>query len=252
MSRALRPDPWATLRAFTAARIGLGRAGNALPTRELLDFGLAHALARDAVHVALDTAALERTLGADGFEHVSVHSAASDRPQFLRRPDLGRQLDAPSRERLQALTTQPATDAVLVVADGLSARAVLGHALPLLRALRPLLADVCLAPIVIADQARVALGDEIGALLNAAQVVMLIGERPGLSSPDSLGIYLTHRPRPGLTDADRNCISNVRPEGLPPTVAARRLAWLMRAARALGKSGVGLKEDSSGADRLTP
>ena len=252
MSRALSPDPWARLRAFTAARIGLGRAGNALPTRELLAFGLAHALARDAVHIALDVAALECELDADGFAHVTVHSAASDRSHYLRRPDHGRQLDPSSRERLQALTPASTPDAVLVIADGLSARAVNCHALPLLHALRPLLSDWTLAPIVIAEQARVALGDEIGVLLNAAQVVMLIGERPGLSSPDSLGIYLTHGPRAGLTDADRNCISNVRPEGLPPAAAATRLAWLMRAAGELGRSGIGLKDDSSGTDFLMP
>ena len=252
MSRALRADPWASLRAFTAARIGLGRAGNALPTRELLAFGLAHAQARDAVHVALDTAALQRELDADGVTHVAVHSAAADRPHFLRRPDLGRQLDAPSCERLLALPAGQMPDAVLVIADGLSARAVHSHALPLLRALHPLLADWQLAPIVIAEQARVALGDEIGALVKAAQVVMLIGERPGLSSPDSLGIYLTHGPRVGLTDADRNCISNVRPEGLPPAAAAARLAWLMRAAHEMGRSGIGLKDDSAGRDALAP
>lgn len=251
MSRAPRPDPWERLRAFTAARIALGRAGHGLPTAELLRFGLAHAQARDAVHVPLDADALVRDLAAEGQPAVVVHSRAADRASYLRRPDLGRMLDDDSRQRIAAMRPEVPPDVVLVVADGLSSRAAGCHAVPLIRALRPLLADWRFGPTVVARQARVALGDEIGALLAARQVVVLIGERPGLSSPDSLGLYLTHDPRPGRTDAERNCISNVRPEGLPADAAAARLAWLMGAAQRLGATGVRLKDDSRAGSALS-
>ncbi len=237
-------DPWHRLRALTTARIALGRAGGSLPTRELLAFGLAHAQARDAVHQPLDVAALGQALDGRGLAHLPAHSAAAERSEYLRRPDLGRRLDDDSRRRLAAAAPASPPDLVLVLADGLSATAVQRHALPLLDALRPRLAEWTLGPIVIALQARVALGDEIGTLLGARQLVMLIGERPGLSSPDSLGIYLTQAPRPGRVDAERNCISNVRPDGLAYEQAAARLAFLMRGAHALGRSGVELKDDS--------
>jgi ethanolamine ammonia-lyase small subunit len=239
-------DPWHALRRFTAARIALGRAGSSLPTREVLAFGLAHAQARDAVHHRLERGVLEAALAAAGLAPViHVHSAAPDRAHYLRRPDSGRRLDDASRERLAAATPGDAPDVVLVVADGLSALAAERHAVPVITALRPLLAGWRIGPVVVAEQSRVALGDEIGVALRARQVVMLIGERPGLSSPDSLGLYLTHGPRPGLTDAERNCISNVRPEGLAYPLAAARLAHLLAGARALGKSGVALKDDSA-------
>jgi len=241
-----KPDPWSALRRHTGARIALGRSGDSLPTSALLEFGLAHALARDAVHLPLDGAALAAALDAAGLAHLAVHSQATDRATYLRRPDLGRQLAPESLGALEKAAQGPAAapDLVFVIADGLSSLAVARHALPLLQTSLELLPGWSIAPVVIAEQARVALGDAIGAALGAATVVVLIGERPGLSSPDSLGIYLTHRPRPGLTDADRNCISNVRPEGLPYDLAARKLAYLLDGARRLGRSGLALKDDS--------
>lgn len=238
------PNPWSALRQHTPARIALGRSGDSLPTRALLEFGLAHALARDSVHLPLDGAALAAALDAAGLPHLAVHSQAVDRSTYLRRPDLGRQLTADSRAALKKAAPSAAPDLAFVIADGLSSLAVTRHALPVLHASLELLPGWSMAPVVIAEQARVALGDAIGEALGAATVVVLIGERPGLSSPDSLGIYLTHCPQPGLTDADRNCISNVRPEGLPYAAAARKLAYLLDGARRLGRSGLALKDDS--------
>ncbi len=237
-------DPWLQLRRFTQARIALGRAGSSLPTRAVLDYGLAHARARDAVQLPLERDKIIAQLDAAGFEHVAVRSAACDRPTYLRRPDLGRKLDEASRNCLHELKLPEQPDLVFVIADGLSSCAVAAHAVPLLQAVVPHLPGWCVAPVVIAEQARVALGDEVGEILNAGQVVMLIGERPGLSSPDSLGIYLTYAPRTGRTDAERNCISNVRPEGLGYPMAARRLLYLLNEARLLKLSGVNLKDDS--------
>ncbi|WP_454732551.1 MULTISPECIES: ethanolamine ammonia-lyase subunit EutC [Cupriavidus] len=245
MSRKLtQPNPWQRLRQFTAARIALGRAGNSQTTETVLAFGLAHAQARDAVHLPLARADIEQALAAAGFASVPVHSAAADRQHYLRRPDLGRRLDDDSRARLAQARPAEAPDVVFVIADGLSALAAGRHGVPLLLAARARLPGWSIGPVVVAEQARVALGDEAGHLLGARQVVMLIGERPGLSSPDSLGIYLTHAPRPGRSDAERNCISNVRPEGLPYAQAADKLAFLLRGALALGRSGVDLKDDS--------
>lgn len=239
-------DPWTALRALTPARIALGRSGAALPTAEVLAFGLAHAQARDAVHVALDSAALLEGLETAGWPACAVASAVPDRATYLRRPDLGRQLDAASRQHLQTLAAA-ACDLAFVVADGLSALAVQSHALALLNASRSLLDPrLRLAPVCVVQQGRVAIGDEIGALLRARLVAVLIGERPGLSAPDSLGVYLTCGPRPGRTDAERNCLSNVRPAGLPIADAARKLAWLVHTALARGITGVSLKEESEG------
>lgn len=249
------PDPWHALRRHTSARIALGRSGDSLPTSALLEFGLAHALARDAVHLPLDVAALATELEAAGLPHLAVHSQAGDRSTYLRRPDLGRLLAPDSRASLEkAASSATPPDLAFVIADGLSSLAVTRHALPLLQASLELLPDWSMAPVIIAEQARVALGDAIGQVLGAGTVVVLIGERPGLSSPDSLGIYLTHGPRPGLSDADRNCISNVRPEGLPYAAAARKLAYLLAGARRLGRSGIALKDDSGpeGAASLAP
>lgn len=244
-------DPWVDLRRHTPARIALGRAGTSLPTAELLRFAAAHAQARDAVHVPLDVAALRAALQADGWQPVEVHSRAPLREAYLRRPDWGRRLDAASAERLQAAAAGP-VDLALVLGDGLSAVATQRHAAPLLRALREALAGaLTIAPPVVALQARVALADEIGALLQARLVLIVLGERPGLSSPDSLGAYLTHAPQVGCHDAQRNCVSNIRPEGLPPEVAAQRLAWLLREALRRRISGIGLKDDSATA-LLTP
>jgi len=247
MSRPPVDDPWQTLRRFTPARIALGRSGASLPTAEILRFGLAHAQARDAVHLALDVAALDAVLRPRHGESVVVHSLAPDRATYLLRPDLGRRLDEASADRLArtAAARRDGWDLAFVIADGLSALAVQHHAPALLDVLVPRLpADCTVAPPVIAVQGRVALGDEIGELLGARLVAILIGERPGLSSPDSLGVYLTWAPKRGRHDAERNCVSNVRPEGLGYDAGAMKLAWLMKEARHLQLTGVGLKDRS--------
>lgn len=238
-------QPWAALRRYTAARIGLGRAGASVPTAAHLAFQHAHAEARDAVHLPLDVQALQAGLRALGEAPLQVQSRAADRATYLQRPDLGRRVDDDGATRLASLLSS-ATDLAFVLADGLSALALQRHALPLFGALRErLLAEGgwTWAPPVIATQARVALGDEVGALLNARCVVVLIGERPGLSAPDSLGVYFSWAPRVGLVDAQRNCISNIRPEGLPPPVAAAKLHGLLREARTRQLSGVALKDE---------
>jgi ethanolamine ammonia-lyase small subunit len=246
-------NPWTRLRSFTKARLALGRAGDSLPTSEVLEFSLAHAQARDAVHNALDVETLANNLTTSGFESIAVQSAVRDRAEYLRRPDLGRRLNDRSRSRLtdchsernaQRAVEEPAVSIVFIIADGLSAIAPERHAVPVLREITSKLESWSIAPIIIATQARVALGDEIGALLKAEMTIMLIGERPGLSSPDSLGIYLTYKPHIGCTDADRNCISNVRPEGLSYEAAAHKLHHLMLAARRTGQSGIALKDES--------
>lgn len=229
------------LTALTMARVGLGRTGASMPLNEVLRLGEAHAAARDAVHHRLDTAEIGRQLDALRLPWVEVASAARDRREYLGRPDLGRRLKEPSRERLQAAVE---CDLAVVVADGLSALAVTRHAVPLLATVLPMLDGWTLAPVAVATQARVALGDEIGERLRARLCVVLIGERPGLSSPDSLGVYLTFAPRKGRTDAERNCISNVRPEGLPYAEAAVRLAYLLKESRHRKLSGVTLKDES--------
>ncbi|MEH3144780.1 MAG: ethanolamine ammonia-lyase subunit EutC [Methylobacterium frigidaeris] len=236
---------WRRLAALTPARIALGRAGAGLPTREVLRFGLAHAQARDAVHAELDVAAVRAGLDGLGLDSVTVSSAADDRATYLRRPDLGRRLAPGAAAPLGAAAAGP-VDLAVVVADGLSARAVHEGAVPLLAALVPAsrASGWSLAPVVIARQARVALGDAVGAALRARAVAVLIGERPGLSSPDSLGLYLTFAPRPGRSDAERNCISNVRAAGLKPELAAFKLHWLIGQALARGLTGVALKDES--------
>ena len=239
------PDPWAALRAHTPARIALGRTGASLPTAEVLRFAAAHARARDAVHQALDTDALAAALQADGWAVHHLASAAPDRATYLRRPDLGRRLAPPSATALQALALPP-PDLALVLSDGLCATAAQQHGLELLGHLRTALAGaLSLSPVLLATQARVALGDEVGELLAARAVLVLLGERPGLSSPDSLGAYLTFAPRLGRSDAERNCVSNIRPAGLAPERAATRLAWLVREALRLRLTGVALKDGSA-------
>lgn len=238
-------QPWAVLRRYTAARIALGRAGASLPTAAHLAFQQAHAEARDAVHAALDAEALLAGLRALGEAPLQLRSRAADRAVYLQRPDLGRRLDDASAAALGGLQLQ-ATDLAFVLADGLSALALQRQALPLLTALRERLlreGGWTWAPPVVATQARVALGDEVGALLKARCVVVLIGERPGLSAPDSLGVYFSWAPRVGLVDGERNCISNVRPEGLPPAVAAAKLHALLAQARTRQLSGVALKDE---------
>ena len=238
-----RPDPWQGLRAFTAARIALGRAGGSIPTRPLLEFRLAHARARDAVGRELDADAVGRVLGERGWAVRQLESAAPDRRAFIQRPDLGRILGDASRAALESKPDAP-HDAVVVIADGLSALAAERHAAPLLDALRPRLDGWRLAPACVVRHARVAIGDEIGALVGARLAIVLIGERPGLSAPDSLGVYLTWEPLPGRTNAERNCISNIRPEGLGYALAAHKLFYLMTAARGRRLTGVDLTEEA--------
>lgn len=246
------PDPWADLRAHTAARLALGRAGHALPTHELLRFGLAHAQARDAVHVALDAPALAARLQSDGWSTLHARSRAADRATYLLRPDLGRQPDDDDAAALEAARGD-GCDLALVIADGLSSAATARHAAPLAAAIRAQAPDGWrLGPAVVATQARVALGDAIGERLGARLVAVLIGERPGLSAPDSLGLYLTWQPRTGRSDAERNCISNIRPEGLPVDAAAARLWWLCQEARRLALTGVALKDRSGQARVAAP
>ena len=241
----LQPDPWHQLKSFTRARIAIGRVGSSLPTKEILDFGLSHAMARDAVHLALDVDALESSIQAQGFDTLQVHSKAHDRATYLLRPDWGRRLNEQSLSQLQTLKPSNPVDFLIVVGDGLSSLAVSRHVLPMLTELQKQLPKEWSASrVVIASQARVAIGDEIGQTLNAKMVAMLIGERPGLSSPDSLGLYLTYAPKVGLTDADRNCISNVRPEGLQYAAAGKKLVWLAKEAMRLKVTGVALKDES--------
>ena len=244
-------DPWAGLRSLTPSRIALGRAGHALPTREVLRADEAHARARAAVHAPLDVESLCSRLAAlpGSPPPLRVASAAPDRQAYLLRPDLGRRLSAESRQQLAALAADTAgCDLAIVVGDGLSTSAVQRHAIDVVAAIRAACPDeVTLGPTVVATQARVALGDEIGHLLGARLVAMLIGERPGLSCQESLGIYLTWQPQPGRTDAERNCLSNIHPGGLSAANAAARLWWLAREARRLATTGVALKDRSSSA-----
>lgn len=246
--RPARLDPWAQLRRLTPARIALGRAGTSLPTAALLDFQFAHAQARDAVHLAFDADALEARASALGWETLVLHSAAADRDEYLQRPDLGRRLDEASASEVRghAATRGGRHDACIVVADGLSALAVHEHAAPMLQRVQAHAREQAwsLAPLCLVGQGRVAVGDEIAELLGARLCVVLIGERPGLSSPDSLGIYLTWAPRVGLADAARNCISNIRGAGLSYDTAMHKLAWLMGEAIRRQLSGVQLKDEA--------
>ncbi|WP_372238681.1 ethanolamine ammonia-lyase subunit EutC [Pseudomonas sp. 91RF] len=241
-------NPWLELRRLTPARIALGRTGTSLPTRAQLDFQFAHAQARDAVHLPFDHAGLSAQLAERQLDSLLLHSAATDRNSYLQRPDLGRKLSDQSAQTLReyALAHPGGVDLVMVVADGLSALAVHRHTLPFISRLEEQMTadEWSIAPVVLVEQGRVAVGDEIGQLLGAKMVVMLIGERPGLSSPDSLGLYFTYNPKVGLTDAYRNCISNVRLEGLSYGMAAHRLLYLMREACRRQLSGVNLKDEA--------
>jgi ethanolamine ammonia-lyase small subunit len=235
---------WTGLRRLTAARIGLRRAGASLATRDMLDFQLAHARARDAVRAPLNEEKLTADLAGLGIPVISIASAAADRQTYLMRPDLGRRLAAGAVAALEPHRGD--YDAVFVIADGLSARAVQLHAQPVLsRTLPALRADGWkIAPLVIVRHGRVAAGDAVATMLSAKCVAVLIGERPGLSAPDSMGAYLTWQPHTGTSDAGRNCISNIRPEGIDYDAAAFKLAHLLRAMRTRGLSGVALKDDS--------
>ncbi len=233
---------WIDLRRFTPARVALGRVGNGLPTSAHLDFQAAHAAARDAVHTPLDVATLLADLEATGLPGIAVRSEAPDRRTYLLRADLGRRL----RDHA-AIPSLPGA-MLFVICDGLSATAVQRHAVTVLRHVVPRLSGA-VAPIIVAEQGRVALGDTIGEAMGAEAVAVLIGERPGLSAADSLGIYLTWQPHRGRTDAERNCISNVRPEGLPPEAAGDKLLWLIGAMRRVRLTGVALKDEQPGALR---
>jgi ethanolamine ammonia-lyase small subunit len=241
-SRSLRD-----LRELTPARVGLGRSGASMPTEALLELTLDHARARDAVHAVFDVFSLVSGLGGLGLRPVQVSSQARDRKEYLRRPDLGRMLDPPSKHLLANRDGGPCQLAI-VVGDGLSPSAVNAHAVELVRSLIPRLAadGIEIDRTVVASGARVALGDEIGAIVGARMMVMLIGERPGLSAPDSLGAYLTFAPKPGLTDAERNCVSNIHGSGLGYDEAAVRIAWLIREGLARKVTGVALKDESGG------
>ncbi len=236
------PVLWRDLRRFTPARLALGRAGNGLPTQAHLAFQAAHAAARDAVHAELDTEALAADLAATNLSSFLVQSACPDRRTYLLRPDLGRRLA--ENQSLPPCPPSVPTDIAFVICDGLSATAAQHHAAPLLAEVMPALGQS--GPVVIARQGRVALGDAIGAAMGAQAVVVLIGERPGLSSPDSLGAYLTWNPRPGRTDAERNCISNIRSEGLAIPDGGEKLLWLIAAMRRLRLTGIGLKDEQPG------
>jgi ethanolamine ammonia-lyase small subunit len=233
-----------TLRMHTPARVALARAGSAIATQPQLQFQLDHALARDAVHARLDVPGLIAALTAMRLDAIPLRSAIPSGPDerraYLRRPDLGRRLSPESAASLRP--AKPVPDLVFAIADGLSALAIERHALPLLEATLPLLADWRIGPVCVVQQGRVAIGDEIGELLSARALVMLIGERPGLSAADSLGVYLTWNPRAGRTDAERNCISNIRQEGLSYADAAQRVLTILIGARNLGSSGVNLRE----------
>ena len=233
------------LRDLTPARVGLGRAGASMPTKALLEFTLDHARARDAVHAGFDVSAVLAGLGDLGLEALGVCSCARSRKDYLRRPDLGRTLDPASRHLL-ASHSGGSCQLAIVVGDGLSPAAVNAHAVALVRSLVPQLAadGIEIACATVATGARVALGDEIGAIVGARMMAVLIGERPGLSAPDSLGAYLTFAPRVGRTDAERNCVSNIHGAGLGYHEAALRIAWLIREALAREVSGVALKDES--------
>ena len=235
-------DAWQQLKQFTDARIALGRAGCSIPTRANLEFQYAHAQAKDAVHQQLDLQQLSKQL--KNYPHVHVHSQAVDKATYLKRPDLGRLLDQSSIQQLQQVTRADAHDVLIVIGDGLSARAIEANAVALVEHL----IEACqtqgwsVAPLVIASHARVALGDQVAEILNVPMLVMLIGERPGLSSPDSMGIYYTWQAKIGSLDAQRNCISNVRSAGLSVPMATQRLMALMRESKRQGISGVALKD----------
>lgn len=235
------------LRELTPARVGLGRAGASMPTDALLAFTLDHARARDAVHGAFDTSGIVEGLTGFGLTPILLASQARNRRDYLRRPDLGRMLD-PASQRALADRRGSSCQLVIVIGDGLSPAAVNVHAVELVRHLVPRLAEagIEIGGTAVATNARVALGDEIGAMLGARMVLMLVGERPGLSAPDSLGAYLTFAPRIGLTDAMRNCVSNIHRAGLSYEEAAFKIAWLVREGLARQVTGVALKDESGG------
>lgn len=255
--RVAQADPWQKLQQFTQARIGLGRAGVSIPSKAQLQFNLDHALARDAVNTPLNLTQLGTELSAIEVETVVLHSQAQNRSEYLQRPDFGRQLNGESQQTLKAYQTQhpEPVDVALVLVDGLSSTAVQQNSVELVRQLRLACAEQQLSTsaLFIVQQGRVAVGDAVGQLIGAKSVLLMVGERPGLSSPDSLGIYYTFAPKIGLTDASRNCISNIRPQGLCTEEAVQKALWLINESRQLQLSGVNLKDrsDSQGVKAVT-
>jgi ethanolamine ammonia-lyase small subunit len=240
-------DPWHSLTCFTPARIALGRAGMSLPTSAYLDFQLAHALARDAVTIPLDFADLEQRLSEQGYQSMTLQSQADNQAMYLQRPDLGRLLNKSSLNCLRS-TSLNSTDAVVVVADGLSSKAIEHHAVPFLNLLLPELQQkgYQLPPVCLVKHGRVAIGDALAEHYSARLCIILIGERPGLSSPDSMGIYFTYQAKSGLsTDADRNCISNIHKNGLTYQQAMKKLLFLIDSSEKLKSSGVDLKDETT-------
>ncbi len=242
----IEPDSWEFLRKLTAARIALGRAGVSLPTKELLAFRLAHAQARDAVYSGIDKERIITQLSADGFDYLTLESTSASRDEYLKNPSTGKKLSENSIQKLTGISAH--YDLCFIIADGLSATSVNEHSAKVIQILYSKLKKLnwSIAPIVVAEQARVALSDEIGGLLNAEVALMFIGERPGLSSPDSMGAYLTYRPESGLTDERRNCVSNIRPEGLSYHFAAEKLFYLLTEMKTRKISGVQLKDRQDG------
>ncbi len=244
-SQPIVNDTWMALREFTAARIALGRTGNSIPLQELFDFKLAHAHARDAVFSELDIPGITNSLNQFDNLVFTLHSKATNRAKYLKRPDYGRKLNEASTQYLESIIS-PQTDITIVIADGLSATAVNQYAVSMLECLMPKLlnASLKLSPFVIVKQGRVAVADEIGYLLRSKLSIILIGERPGLSAPDSMGAYLTFNPQPGLTDESRNCVSNIRPDGLNMQLAADKLFYLICQSLQRKLSGIDLKDNS--------
>ena len=236
-----RKDHWEFLKNFTDARIAMGRTGNSIPTKNLLEFQLAHAKARDAVHSELNFTEISDLLNKFNLQIINLHSSVHNRMEYLQRPDLGRKLNEESKTILNKC--QKGFDLSIVIADGLSSFAIKNHLKPFLENLLPELNSWRLAPLSVVKEGRVAIGDEIAQILEAEIVVILIGERPGLSSPDSMGIYLTYAPKSGLTDESRNCISNVRPAGLNYSSASKKLLYLLNQSRSKKLSGVNLKDE---------
>ncbi|OJU51858.1 MAG: ethanolamine ammonia-lyase [Bacteroidales bacterium 45-6] len=238
-------DNWRELKRFTDARIALGHTGASLPTKEMLKFSLSHASARDSVHMPFEKERIAGELEGLGFSTIQVNSQATNRQTYLTRPDLGRLLSASSGMLLADLPKN-AHDLTVVVADGLSSKAVHRNAIPMIQHMLGYLAQLKfrLSPVVIAEQARVGLGDAVGEIIKSTFVAILIGERPGLSSPDSLSVYLTYKPHTGRLESERNCISNIRPEGLSYEKAAFKLAWLLEHASLRQCTGIELKDNS--------